>query len=910
MTSSRRAGRTYDRLLRLYPADYRHRFGEGMRYAFQQDHVAARHAGPFALARFWLALLWHTSVGAVLARWPRLDWADRATAVLVPHRRPSMRSPFALDLRDAWRALRAAPLVTGVALLSLGLGIGANTALFSIVDSLMLKTLPVRAPEQLVLLDDGTWTNPIWESIRDRKTDIAEGMFAWSTDRFNLTERGEAEYVNGLWASGEMFDVLGVPAFLGRTLTEADDTRGGGPEGAAAMLGYHFWQQRFGGATDVLGQSLTIGGAVYTIVGVTPPSFFGPEVGQRFDVVCPIGTEPLQRGASSVLDARSNWWLRIMARLRPDQSPEDAAARLNGLRGAIKEETTPQAWLDEARARYLDTAFTLVPAAAGTSGLRSRYETPLTALMVVVGVVLLIACGNIANLLLARAAARRHEFSVRLALGASRARLARQLLAESLLLAGAGALLGLAFARWTGPLLVRQIAAGAQSTSLDLSIDWRVAAFAFAVAGGTAVIFGVAPALRASRVSPNDALKSQGRGVAGDGTLSFRHALVVVQVALSLALVVAAALFTQTFARLATLDVGFDREPLLVVSANLPSGESAPYESFVRLRDAVAAVPGVAAATASFITPVSGSAWNTQIQVPDGPELPDRQRLPMVNYVMPGWFATYGTTVLRGRDFDDRDRTGAPDVVIVNETFVRRFFPEREPLGARVVEPAFRADDAERSYQIVGVVRDAVYRGLREDVPPTMYLPMAQFGDARGGTSMTVRASAGPPAALASGVVAALTREEPRLILSIRLLSERIDASLAQERLVAMLSGFFGALALGLAALGLYGVTAYSVNQRRREIGVRLALGAEPASVVGMVMGLAVRLVAAGIAAGAVLSLWAASYVGSLLFGLPARDPGTFIGAAVVLAIAGAAAGWLPARRAARLDPAVVLRDG
>ncbi|MEZ5319034.1 MAG: ABC transporter permease [Vicinamibacterales bacterium] len=911
------AHRLYARLLRLYPRAFRDRFGDGMAYAFAHDLRAARRAGRRAMARLWLQTFWHTGLGAVVARWPRLD--PPVVPLVLPSdatRRSSMRSSVARDLRDAWRALRATPLITVVAVLSLALGIGANAALFSIVDSLMLRSLPVRDPGRLAVMDDGSWTNPIWESLRAREADIAEGLFAWSGTRFNLAARGEADTVEGLWVSGRMFEVLGVNAVLGRTITPADDVRGGGPDGPVAVLGYGFWQRRFGGDAGVIGRTLTIAGVPYTIVGVAPPEFFGPEVGRRFDVAIPIGTEPLQAGPASILDARSTWWLEIMARLRPGQTIEEASARLDGLRPVLRDETTPQNWVAEARARYMgdDTTLAFVPASGGTSGLRSRYQAPLLALMVVVGLVLLIACGNIANLLLARATARRHEFSVRLALGASRWRLARQLLAESVLLAGAGAAIGLAFAHWTGPLLVSQIARGSSSVRLDLSLDWRVVGFTLGIAAITAIVFGVAPALGASRVAPNDALKTQGRGVAGDGRFTLRHALVVIQVALSLALVVAASLFSQTFARLSTLDLGFDEGPLLVVNAGVPTERVEPAARlplFRRLVDAAAATPGVASATASFITPVSGSSWNTQIEIPDGPDLDERQRLPMLNYVLPGWFETYGTRLLRGRTIQERDRPGAPLVAVVNEAFVQRFFPDREPIGREVVEPPFRAGESAKTYQVVGVVQDAVYRRLREPVPPTMYLPMAQFQDPPGASiAITVRAAAGQPARLTQGLVAALTREEPDLTLSFRPLTDQVEASLTQERLVAMLSGFFGLLALVLAALGLYGVTAYAVSQRRRELGVRLALGAKPAGVVRLVLGRVGWLVGAGVVLGGALSLWASGYVGSLLFGLPPRDPATFVTAALVLGIVGAAAGWLPARRAARLDPARVLREG
>ena len=484
------------------------------------------------------------------------------------------------DLRDAFRALKATPVVTLVAILSLALGIGANTAIFSILDSLMLRTLPVKEPQRLVLLGEGdaartSWTNPIWEQVRERQR-LFDGAFVWWSTRFNLAQGGPTELVDGLWASGGLFDVLGVPAILGRTFTEADDRRGGGPDGPVAVISYNFWQRRFGGAADAIGRSLTVERVPFTIVGVAPPDFFGVDVGRTFDVAIPIGTEPLIRGKESSLDGRSYWWLNVMIRLKAGQSLEAANSAIRGVQPQIREATMPQDWRPQDKDGYLKEGFSLIPAATGGSGLRQRYRLPLTTIMVVVGLVLLIACANIANLLLARATARRHELSVRVALGASRMRIARQLLSESLLLSGMGAAIGLLFAQWGSRLLVRQLSTSTNTVFLDLSLDWRVLGFTAGVAIATAVLFGMAPALRGTRVQPNDALKSQGRGVVGDGRLGLGNVLVVLQVALSLVLIVAAGLFVRTFSSLASLNPGFDRRPILVASLNAQRAQLEP----------------------------------------------------------------------------------------------------------------------------------------------------------------------------------------------------------------------------------------------------------------------------------------------------------------------------------------------
>ena len=821
------------------------------------------------------------------------------------------------DLRDAFRALKATPVVTIVAILSLALGIGANTAIFSILDSLLLRSLPVKEPQQLVMLGDGesgrptSWTNPIWDQVRNHER-LFDGAFAWSGSRFNLAPGGQTELVDGMWASGRLFDVLGVPAILGRTFTEADDRRGGGPDGPVAVISYSFWQRRFGGAADTIGRSLTVERVPFTIVGVTPPSFFGVDVGRTFDVAIPIGTEPLIRGKESSLDRRSNWWLNAMVRLKDGQTVESAASALRGVSPQIREATIPQDWRPQDKDGYLRGGFRLLPAANGGSGLRQRYRQALTTIMVVVALVLLIACANIANLLLARATARRHELSVRVALGASRVRIARQLLTESLLLSGAGAVLGLLFARWGSRLLVRQLSTTTNTVFLDLSLDWRVLGFTAFVAIATAVLFGTAPALRATRVQPNDALKAQGRSVIGDGQLGLGNTLVVMQVALSLILVVAAGLFVRTFSSLAHLNLGFERQGVLVASVNAQRAQLEPDqrpELFRRVLEAAVSAPGVSSAALSAVTPVSGSTWNNRIELPEGPPLPEKERVTFINLLSGDWFKTYGTPILAGRDFTNTDGKEAAPVAIVNEAFAKKFTYGRNPVGVRVRQPGFGTRPA-IDRQIVGYVKDAVYRSLREPVPPTMYIPYAQQPEPPSFMSVSVRASGGSPALLTKGLAAALTGVHGDLAITFRPLADNIDAALTQERMVAMLSGFFGGLALLLAGLGLYGITSYAVSRRRTEIGIRMALGAAPGGVIRLVLRRVAIMVLLGVIVGSAVSVWAAKFVATLLFGLQPHDPVTLVAAVAALTAIGALAGWLPARRASRIDPATVLREG
>ena len=887
-------------LLRCYPPAFRARFETGMRDALAHDYAAAQARGTLALAGFCI-----------------LSFAD-AVRFGLAERRPrrsggfSMSSLFAVDVRDALRSLRATPVVTLIAIASLALGIGANTALFSILNSLVIKTLPVRDPARLVVLDDGSWTNPIWEQIRDRRQQIVEDAFAWSATRMNLSPRGETDYVEGAWASGGMFKVLGVQAAVGRVFTEADDVRGGGPDGPVAVVSHGFWQRRLGGGADVVGRKLTVDGIPVTVIGVMPREFFGLDVGRTADIVVPIGAlanDPVQ---ARMLTGRSTWWLEVMARLRPEQTIGDANAALERMRPAIREATLPENWPAEGLKQYMTTPLTFRAASTGESGLRASYLTPLKIVLGVVAAVLVIASANLANLLLARAVSRRHEMAVRLALGASRFRLAKQLLAESAIVASAGAVLGLVVARWAGALLVRQLATPGRGVTLDLALDWRVMAFTIGVAAAAALLFGTAPAFGVSRISPQHALKDRSRTVTGERAFGLRNVLVALQVALSLALVVGAALFVRTLTALTSAPLGFDAGPLLVVNVDAGSritGRDSRLTAFENLRQAVAAVPGVASASLSVLTPIGSARWNTEIEpTPFTSGLTRRQRAPWVNIVSPGWFGTYGMRLLEGRDFDARDARGGERVVVVNLAFAHRFFPDGRALG-EIVRTSLAGPPPALAYRIVGIVNDSVYTSPRAGFAPIVYAPLSQLEDPSGDIVITARAASGEPDALSRDVSPTVARAEPRVTFTIRALSSSVRASVRQERLVAMLGGFFGALALALAAIGLYGVASHSVNQRRAEIGLRMALGANPAGVVHLVLSRLGMLLAVGVMAGLALSWWAVRLVDTLVFGMQPRDPFTFVAAAAVLMGAGLLAGWIPARRASRIDPVRVLRE-
>jgi len=821
------------------------------------------------------------------------------------------------DIRDAFRALRGTPIVTAVAILSLALGIGANTAIFSLINALMLRSLPVKEPQRLVQLLSNerspSWSNPLWEQIRDRDKQIFDAAFAYSIPRFNLAAGGETRFVNGVMASGEYFDVLGVPAILGRTFSPADDVRGGGPDGPVAVVSFNFWQHHFGGAADVIGKPISLDRIQFTVIGVTPPGFTGIDQGNNYDVAIPLGAEPLIRGASeSALDKRTWWWLRIIGRLKSGDARDHAVVALRTAQPQIREATLPQNSRPENVGRYLKDPFNLRPAANGTGNLGRQYREPLYVIMGIVALVLLIACANIANLLLARANARRHELSVRVALGASRWRIARQLLVESTLLSVAGALLGLVFARWGATLLVREISVEDPPITLDVSIDWLVLAFTAIVAMTTTLLFGTIPAMRATRVQPNDALKEQGRAIVGESRFGFGSVMVILQVALSLVLVVGAGLFVRTFTTLTHVNLGFNPDPLLIVDMNgkrsAVAQEQRP-ELWERMRQAALSVPGVQSAALQNITPLTFSSWNTLIENPPGLSFGEDDRTVYVNAVSRDWFATQGIPFVGGRDFNDQDRKGSPVAIVVNETLVKKYFGGTNPVG-RSLREITRPGEPAPDLHIVGVVRDALYLSFKDPVPPTMYRHLPQLETAGPGIDMSVRAAQSSPAMLSRSLAEALQRVDGDVTFTFRVYKQSIRANAVQERMLALLSGFFGGLALFLAALGLYGVMTYAVSRRRTEIGIRMALGAAPAAAVRLVLQRAAILVALGVVLGAGLSLWAVRFATPLLFGLQPRDPATLAGAAVVLAAIGGLASWIPAGRAARIDPARVLREG
>jgi putative ABC transport system permease protein len=833
------------------------------------------------------------------------------------------------DLRLAARGLRRSPGFALVAILTLALGIGANSAIFSVVNGLLLRELPVDAPDQLAMvstrqaIDEGFpagWNYVVWKQIHDRPELFGRSV-SWTVfpERLDLAPGGETDPVDGLFVSGNYFDELGVSMTLGRTFAEREDVLRGA-DSQVAIISYRLWQRRFGGAADVVGRRITVERVPVEIVGVAPPDFYGTEVGRAFDVALPLGAAPIVRHEEEWGTREGRSFLAVMVRLRSDQSISAATAALRASqRQIIEAALRPGEIWGPYENRMVNDPFTLAPAASGTSELRRQYTRPLVTILVIAAAVLLIACANIANLLLARAAARDRELSVRRALGATRWRLAQQMLLESLLLSLAGAGAGLLFAFWGSRALVAQLSNWFERVALDVSLDWRVLVFTSAVAILTAVLFGTAPAIRASLANASAALTESllQRGAAHSSS-RFRGSLVMVQVALSVILLVGAGLFIRTFQRVAAVPLGFASEQVLLVDVNatrVPVEPAARADFYTRMTSALAAVPGVTHAAASLNTPVNhGATLVGDFSVLGQPPIPEPDRRLVVNFVSSDWFATYGIGIRRGRGFLPTDITGAPAVVVVNEAFARKFFPGRDPVGEAVAEIAYTPDFKTTPRTIVGVVNDSIDQSPRAAAYPTIYQQLSQWSTVMpvmplpAQITISVRAI-GAPAQLARNITGTLTAADRDLAFSFQPLSDRVSAARQQERLVAVLSGFFGVLALGLAAIGLYGVTSYVVARRRAEIGIRMALGAQRRDVVQLTLRHTLSWSAAGVALGVITAAAVTRYIEALLFGVTPLDPATFIAALLLLVLVAALATIVPARRAATVDPMLVLRS-
>jgi len=845
----------------------------------------------------------------------RFEPAPPATPTL-----SSILAGLGRDLRHALRSLRLNPGFATIAILSLALGIGANTAIFQLLDAVTLRSLPVNDPDRLMLIrvpnakgrtgsargNAPIFSYPIWELVRDQQQAFS-GLAAWNSTGFNMAERGRVRGARGLYVNGDFFHALGVRPLLGRVFSAADDHRGCGLPGA--VISYGYWQKEFGGKESAVGSKLMVEGHPTEVVGITPPGFYGVEVGRSYDVALPLCSEVLINGEGSMLERRDGWWLAIIGRLKPGWSAAKATAQLEAISPGIFQATLPAIYRPDQVKEFLEWKMAAEPAGTGISGLRRAYQHPLWILLAIAGTVLLIACANLANLMFARANAREREIAVRLALGASRIRLLQQLLMESLLLAAIGAVTGILLAQALTRVLVSFLSTQFGSVTLDLALDWRVLGFSGAVAVITCLFFGLMPAVKSSAIAPIVAMKACSRGVTtGRERFGLRRMLVVAQVAMSMMLLVGAFLFVRSFQNLVHLNAGFQQMGILVTGLdftqiNIPAAQRNSFKQ--NLVDRMQALPGVAAAAGVEVVPISGNVWNEDVHFDNSGQ--DVHEIVNFNRVTPGFFRAMSTAIIQGRDFAPENTLNSPAVAIVNESFVRKVLKGAEPLGK-----IFRVDEGagkpESPYQIIGVVKDTKYNDMKEDFGPIAYLARAQDKKPDTNAAVIVRSDL-PLEALTSSVEHEVTQINPAIGIQFSVLKTQIRDTMQRERLMASLSGFFGVLAALLATVGLYGVISYMVARRRNEIGIRMALGADRGRVLALIMREAALLLAIGLAIGTGLSLASTRAAAALLFGLKPHDPATLTLAALSLGVVATVASYLPALRAARVHPTEALRE-
>lgn len=833
---------------------------------------------------------------------------------------------FAQDLRFAFRQLGGSPGFTVTAVLILALGIGAVTAVFSLIDAALLKMLPVQNPERLVQFKaispafpvNDTFSYPAFKTL-SQQSQFFDGVLAFrKLYGLDLEVDRQSGLANGQLVSGSYFSVLGVKAVVGRTILPVDVGVAG--QNAVAVIGYDYWRSRFALDPNVVGKKVLVNNAPFTIVGVTEPEFYGLQPGARIDISLPVTTTVLVNPAlaaagtpADVLTSPFRNWLYVMARLQPGVTKEKAVVGLGPLFAQLNREIADAlaAFPGDSPARrqaILALRLELDPASQGLATLREQFSRPLWIVMAVVAMLLLITCINVANLLLARAKAREKEFALRLAIGAAKGRLMRQLVTESILLGVTGGALGLALAYWGSSSLLALMAQGRTTVLLSVHPDRTVLCFALAISLLTALIFGTIPAWRATDVNPSRGLAQGTRGSAstreGHG---LGKALVVFQVAISLVLVVGAGLLARSLANLRDFYPGFNRDNVLMFHVDPPIiGVQDVVPIYEQLIGRLHQLPGVRSVSLSVHEPLTTHVSDSSVRVRDS-RARQSDDLTAVNIepIGPDYFATLETPILEGREFRGSDRDGAPRVAIVNQSTAKHYFGDSNPVGRFVSIPAYRGDES--WLQIVGVVRDIKVHDLREASTMMLYVPMFQAPE--GGATFEVRTAMDPVYAQ-SAVLDVVKGIDSRLpIESVRTLSEQLDNSLVDERLVASLSSTFGLLALLLTCIGLYGLMAYTVNRRTGEIGVRMALGADRGRITRMVIGESVRLVVFGVAVGIPVAMLASRLIASQLFGLKPGDPVTLVAACALMAMVMITASWIPARRAASVDPMQSLRS-
>jgi predicted permease len=811
------------------------------------------------------------------------------------------------DLRYAVRLMRKTPGFTAAAIVSLGLGIGANTAIFTLVDAVMIRTVPMQDPRSLYFLAHGLGNNPgtssnygLFERYA-RLSDVFDGVTAYSTSGVKLRTSAGVESVDSLWVSGNFHAVLGVPMALGRGFAAERDRQSGGSP--VAVISDGFWARRFGRSPDVIGQTLTVNEHTVTIVGVTAPEFTGLVPGLQPDITLPLSMRVLDE--PDFLDTRETWTsMPILGRLKPGVSEAQALAAADVAFKQYMSEKENQ-WIAK-RNPDAFAAAQLMPAAKGSGVLRQRYGQPLTVLMAMVGLILLIASANVANLMLVRGEARAKEVAIRLCVGGGRRRLIRQFLTESVLLAFCGGVLGFFLAQWGTQAIMAFFGTLEAPILLDVEPNARVLAFTAAIAVATGVLFGLLPALKSTRVDLTPALKEGGLATTRPRRWMTGHALAASQLALGVMVIAVAALLARSLYNLRTLDVGFRGDHLLLFtldSYGMPVDgprRAAMYDDVLgRLR----ALPGVTHVSASRSTPIHTSGNARALHMPGTPETMD-QRSVWTNMITPGYFETFGIRLLKGRPFTDADVRGGLKVAIINETMAAFYFGDRDPLGQTF---AFLSDEKD-PVTVVGVVEDTYQMNLREAPPKAVYTPLAQETEAPPWITFQLRTAQDPAALAAPAVAAARAAAKEVVIRYVRTMDDQVNASLVRERLLASLSGSFALLALVLTAVGLYGVMSYNVSRRGREIGIRMALGARRGTVLWQMLRQSLVVSTAGILAGVAGVVLTTRYFSALLFGLSERDPVTLTMVVLTLLSTALVASFFPARRASTMDPVQAIK--
>jgi putative ABC transport system permease protein len=803
------------------------------------------------------------------------------------------------DVGYALRVVRRSPAFAAAIVAVMSLGIGATTAVFSLLDGLVFKDLPVHRADRLVYLTNPAFTHGIFQEVGARGAHVFSSVAGWNLADTNVEWTAELEPAEVLIATGNFYGTLGITAVAGRTFGPEDDRPGGGAQGLVAVISYGCWQRRFGGEMSAIGRTIRIDRRPFTIVGVTPPSFTGVTPG-----LAPEITIPLTSFATPLL--------HILARLRDGLTIAEADAALQVFWPAVLEATTSAKEPPDRRARFLSRQTRLDSGRAGYSRIRNQFEEPLWMLLALVGLLMTVACASAANLLLARGVARRKEIAVRLAIGAGRPRLVRQMLTEAAVWTTLAAIVGVGFATQAGAALTRMMTTTDDLLVIDVTPNWRMAAFALALAFLTAAVCALVPAFNSTRLDPGSTLKGARTAVGGlFGRWSLSKTLVTAQVALTIVLLVGAALLIRSLQRILTQDAGFQRDRVLVLSTD-PKAADYQAERLRRFYDGLierlGALPGVETASLSWYPPITGQdgMWTQTIET-DGTRItPTAATYVYFNAVSLGYFRTLGMRLVQGRDFGNDDSASAPRVVAVNESLARRFFAGRNPIGRRIT---LGLNKSRRDLEIVAVVSDAKYQRLQEEPRSVAYLPWPQLGEMAAGVNLHAEVrTAGPAGAMAHQMRAEVRALDPRVPMRVESVDDRIRQSLVRERVTTFLAAGLGAAALALACAGLYGLLAYAVSRQSYEIGLRLALGAERSAVLWLVMRECLLLAAIGTVAGLGFSLALSRYVRSFLYQVSPTDSIALSAAALLMLAVAALAGSIPARRAARIDPMVALR--